>query len=79
MALSEHVTHYGLQSGFRINLTTPIERTPLSATYGDTEQLCGFEPWKPSPIPSYNLKDRLYNGQIKKVKMTVINITLHRK
>ena len=31
----------------------PIERPPpLSATSGRAEQLCGFNPWKPLPVPS---------------------------
>jgi hypothetical protein len=49
--LSKHVTHYGQWSGFPYyNLTTPILRgIPLSTTQGCTEQLCGFEPWEPSP------------------------------
>jgi hypothetical protein len=44
----------GPRSGFPYyNLTTTHrERSPLSATLGHAEQLCGFEPWVPSPVPS---------------------------
>jgi hypothetical protein len=46
--------HYDPRSGFPYyNLTTTHrERSPLSATLGHAEQLCGFEPWVPSPVPS---------------------------
>jgi len=53
MALSKHVTHYGQLSGFLYyNLTTPLRRIQPQ---GCTEQLCGFEPWKPSPAPSKDI------------------------
>jgi hypothetical protein len=53
VTLSKHVTHYSLQSGFPYyNSISPIERTPLSATRGRTDQLCGLKPWELSPVPS---------------------------
>ena len=38
MALTQHVTYYGLQSGFLY--------CNLSAGWGNSQQLCPFEPWE---------------------------------
>jgi hypothetical protein len=44
------------QSGFPYhNLIPPLRGLPLSATQGHAEQLCGFEPCEPSPVPSVML------------------------
>jgi hypothetical protein len=55
VGLSKHISHYDPQSGFAYyNLTTlPLRERPLSTTYGHAEQLCGLEPWEPSPVPSH--------------------------
>ena len=47
VAISKHVIHYGPRSGipyFSMN-PPPIERSPLSATWGCAEQIWGFEQW----------------------------------
>ena len=47
----KNVTHYGPRSGFmHYILTTPIERAP--SIRGSNEQLCVFESWKSSSVPS---------------------------
>ena len=76
MALFKHDTHYGLWSGFPYyNLTTPSWRwLPVSATQRQAEQICGCEPWEPSPVPSlryrrscmYTLEWRRERNTIKK-------------
>ena len=47
VAISIHVTLYGPRSGIPYFSTNPppIERSPLSATWGCAEQIWGFEPW----------------------------------
>ena len=55
-----HVTHYDPRSDFPYcNLTIlPSRGHLLSAIWGCTEQLCRFEPWETSPVPSENIKER---------------------
>jgi hypothetical protein len=55
-----------------------------SATWGCAEQLCGYKPWEPSPVPSKNTKKtidlchQLFKMVINKIDlMNVINVALH--
>jgi hypothetical protein len=51
VALSKHVIHYDPRPGLLYyNLTTPTRGHLLSATWGRVQQICGFEPWQPSPV-----------------------------
>jgi hypothetical protein len=77
MALSKHVTHYGQLWGFLYyNLTTPLRRIQLQ---GCTEQLCGFEPWKPSPVPTKDILKMnilIFNDDCKIFTEIIIILTL---
>ena len=77
MALSKHVTYYGQLWGFLYyNLTTPLRRIQLQ---GCTEQLCGFEPWKPSPVPTKDILKMnilIFNDDCKIFTEIIIILTL---
>ena len=70
MALSKHVTHYGqLWSFLYYNLTTPLRRI----------QFCGFEPWKPSPVPTKDILKMnilIFNDDCKIFTEIIIILTL---
>ena len=70
MALSKHVTHYGQLWGFLYyNLTTPLRRI----------QFCGFEPWKPSPVPTKDILKMnilIFNDDCKIFTEIIIILTL---
>jgi hypothetical protein len=49
--LFKHVTNYDPRSGcLHYNLTTPIERAPISATWVRAEQRYGYLPWEPPQV-----------------------------
>ena len=56
MALSKHVTRYGLPSGFPYCSNPPF-RYPIFTTRGCSEKPCGFGPWESSPVSSNNIWD----------------------